>query len=128
MKIAVPTENGMVFPHFGHCPTFTFFEVDLETTEFRNIETLIPPPREQGVIPAWISRQGCTHIIAGGMGRKAMAMFEQNGVQVLPGTPEIKAEDAVKALLIGDLRTGSNPCNDPGFKRNGKANRQCHED
>ena len=28
MKIAVPYENGQVFPHFGHAPQFKFYTIE----------------------------------------------------------------------------------------------------
>jgi predicted Fe-Mo cluster-binding NifX family protein len=125
MKVAIPTENGIVFPHFGHCRVFTIIEVDTDTKEFRNVESLTPPPHEQGVIPSWLSQLGCTHIIAGGMGQRAVVLFEQNGIQVISGVPAVKAEDAVRAFLNGGLQTDANPCQDPSFRRNNPTKGQC---
>lgn len=127
MKVAVPTENGIVHPHFGHCPTFTIIEVDPETRTVSSVEALTPPPHERGVIPAWLSQLGCTHILAGGMGQRAAALFEQSGVQVLSGVPSIAAEDAVKAWLNGELTSGANPCGDPSFRKHGHGSGKCHE-
>ena len=43
MKIAVTSENGEVFQHFGHTPGFTLFETDgkniLSETELSSGET-----------------------------------------------------------------------------------------
>lgn len=117
MKVAVPTENGIVYPHFGHCRTFTIVEVDTATREIQSVQNLTPPPHEQGVIPAWLGQLGCSHIIAGGMGQRALALFEQYGIQVLSGVPAMKAEDAVLAYLNGRLAVDANPCQDPTFRR-----------
>lgn len=114
MKIAVPTENGVLFPHFGHCSTFTVFEIDTADNNIRSAETLTPPPHDHGVLPAWLHQLGCTHIIAGGMGQRAVMLFEQNGVRVLSGVPTMRAEDAVRALLRGELATGANQCDHSG--------------
>lgn len=126
MKVAIPTEQGVLCPHFGHCSTFTIIEVDPETLKLTNVQTLTPPPHERGVIPAWLNELGCTHIIAGGMGQRAVMLFQQNGVEVFSGVPEMKAEDAVRALIGGELQTGANPCHDPGFRRQGHGEGQCH--
>ena len=29
MKIAIPYQNGQVFPHFGHAPQFKFYTIEL---------------------------------------------------------------------------------------------------
>lgn len=129
MKIAVPTENGVLFPHFGHCSTFTVFEIDSDNNSIRSMETLNPPPHDQGVLPAWLNQLGCTHIIAGGMGHRAVALFEQNGVTVLSGVPTMPAEEAVRAMLKGELVSGANQCEDPAFRRGGRGHSGgCHSD
>ena len=28
MKIAIPYQNGQVFPHFGHAPQFKFYTIE----------------------------------------------------------------------------------------------------
>ena len=30
MRIAIPSENGIVYQHFGHTPEFTIYEVESE--------------------------------------------------------------------------------------------------
>jgi ATP-binding protein involved in chromosome partitioning len=125
MRVAVPTENGAVCPHFGHCEIFTIIDVDPETKSFRDVRRLNPPPHERGVIPAWLNQLGCTHIIAGGMGHRALALFEQNGVHVISGAPDMNVEEAVTALLNGELEAGANPCHDPGFRRHGRGHDDC---
>jgi ATP-binding protein involved in chromosome partitioning len=123
MKIAIPTENGVLCPHFGHCELFTIIDVDPQSKEIERTETLSPPPHERGVLPAWLNGLGCTHIIAGGMGGRAIALFQQNGVEVVYGAPSQKPEDLVLAFLNGQLETSSNLCDLPGFKNHGRG--QC---
>jgi predicted Fe-Mo cluster-binding NifX family protein len=120
MKIAIPTENGMLCPHFGHCQLFTIIDVNTETAKIEQVNTMNPPPHERGVIPAWLNQIGCTHIIAGGMGGRAIALFQQNGVKVVCGAPPQKPEELVEAFLNNELETGGNLCDDPGFKRHGQ--------
>ena len=117
MKVAVPTENGMLCPHFGHCQLFTIINVNPESKQIENVETLNPPPHDKGVLPAWLMQLGCTHIIAGGMGGRAIALFEQKGVQVMCGAPALKPEDLVKAYLNDELKASGNLCEDPSFKK-----------
>jgi ATP-binding protein involved in chromosome partitioning len=122
VKIAIPTENGLLCPHFGHCQLFTIIDVNPESKKIEHIEALNPPPHDIGVLPAWLHEIGCTHIIAGGMGGRAVALFQQNGVQVICGAPPQKPEDIVTAYLNNKLAAGNNLCGEPGFEHHG------HED
>ena len=115
MKIAVPTADGVLCPHFGHCQQFAILDVDQETKTINNVEMMPPPPHEPGVFPKWLSEMGCTIIIAGGMGGRAISLFQESGVEVVMGAPSGKPEDIVMNYLTNDLSTGANPCDDPGF-------------
>ena len=110
MKIAIPTVNGVLCAHFGHCQQFAIVEVDPETKSINNSEMLTPPPHEPGVLPKWLSEQGCNLIIAGGMGQRAVSLFVQNGVEVVVGAPNGKPEEGVVAYLNGTLQSGGNAC------------------
>ncbi|MEA2031605.1 MAG: NifB/NifX family molybdenum-iron cluster-binding protein [candidate division Zixibacteria bacterium] len=115
MKIAIPTIDGVLCPHFGHCQQFAVIDVDSEKKSINDSEMLTPPPHEPGVLPSWLNQMGCSLIIAGGMGRRAIDMFQQNGVQVIIGAPNGKPEDIATSYLNGELSTESNPCDDPDF-------------
>lgn len=115
MKIAIPTVDGSLSTHFGRCQQFVIVEVDPETKNIIRSETMIPPPHERGVFPAWLSQMGCNLIIAGGMGRRAADMFQQSGIKVVMGASNRKPEEIVVAYLNGELTTGANPCDEPAF-------------
>ncbi|MFH1373367.1 MAG: NifB/NifX family molybdenum-iron cluster-binding protein [bacterium] len=115
MKIAIPTVDGVLCPHFGHCQQFAILDVDPETKSINEVEMLTPPPHEPGVLPAWLNQMGCTVIIAGGMGGRAVGIFQQNGIEVIMGAPNGKPEEIVAAYLNSKLTTGANPCDDPAF-------------
>ncbi len=119
MKIAIPTENGVLCPHFGHCQLFTIFEIEEDTKIIKSVESLTPPPHDMGVLPAWLHELGCSHVIAGGMGGRAVALFQQNGMQVVCGAQVQKPEALVKSFLENRLELGGNLCDDPGFKSHG---------
>ncbi len=110
MKIAIPTANGVLCPHFGHCQQFAIIDIDPETKSISSSEMVTPPPHEPGVLPRWLSEMGCNMIIAGGMGQRAVGMFQQNGVEVVVGAPVAKPEEIVTAYLSGTLQTGGNAC------------------
>lgn len=110
MKIAIPTVDGVLCAHFGHCQQFAVLDVDPDTKTINSTALLTPPPHEPGVLPAWLGQMGCDLIIAGGMGGRALELFKSNGVDVIIGAPTGKPDEIVLAHLNGTLRTGQNVC------------------
>ena len=126
MKIAIPTENGKLCSHFGHCESFTFADVDMQTKEIKNIETKIP---EEGIScqsASWISEQGANVILAGGMGARPLGIFAQNGVKVVAGCPELPVEDVIKEYMNSTLMTGENACGGEHSHCHGHGHHHCH--
>lgn len=110
MKIAIPCANGELCMHFGHCEEFAMVSVDPEDQSISGIEALTPPPHEPGILPAWLAKEGATHVIAGGMGMRAQQLFGQQGIQVLTGAPASTPKDLAMAYLNGTLEFGTNVC------------------
>lgn len=108
MTVAIPVSGGMLSPHFGHCEQFALFSVaDKSVAERRD---LTPPPHEPGLLPRWLKDQGVNLVIAGGMGHRAQALFEQQGIEVVCGAPAQDPEAAVRSYLEGTLEAGDNAC------------------
>lgn len=110
MKICIPTSEGKLCGHFGHCDSFTFAEVNPETKEILNIEERIP---EEGIScgsASWISEQGVSKVLAGGMGGRPLMVFAQNGVEVVAGCPELPIQEVIEKFLSNTLETGENAC------------------
>ncbi len=110
MRIAVPTQDGRLTAHFGHCAEFMLFDVDRNERSIKRVTREVPPAHEPGVIPAWLASQGAHIVIAGGMGQHAQQLFGQHGVEVHVGVAEAPAMSIVKAYLDGSLEAGSNLC------------------
>lgn len=110
MKIAIPTAQGKLCMHFGHCEQFAMVDVDPASKEIQGVEMLTPPPHEPGVLPRWIADNNANLVIAGGMGHKAREIFATNGVEVVVGAQGETPEDIVAAYLSGKLVTGPNTC------------------
>lgn len=108
MKIAVPLADGKLTAHFGHCQEFALIEV--EGNEIKEKETLVPPPHEPGVLPSWLHNLGADVIIAGGMGGRALRLFEQNGIRVVTGALSLDPEELVRSYMNNTLVTGNNVC------------------
>jgi predicted Fe-Mo cluster-binding NifX family protein len=109
MKIAIPVDqNGMLDIHFGHCRKFVI--IDVKDNKIYSEDSIIPPPHEPGLLPRWLSGKGVTDIIADGMGRRALQIFKQEGINVLVGAPSLKAWDLVEGHLNGSLKLEANYC------------------
>ncbi|MCF8331330.1 MAG: ATPase [Bacteroidales bacterium] len=107
-KIAVPTINGNLCTHFGHCQKFAIITV--ENDKIVKEEMAEPPVHQPGVYPRWLHELGVSEIIAGGMGQKAKVIFDQNDIRVNVGVESKPARLAVNELLQNELETGSNRC------------------
>ena len=110
MKICIPTSDGKLCGHFGHCDSFTFAEINPETKEILTIEEKIP---EEGIScqsASWISEQGVSKVLAGGMGNRPLMKFAQNGVEVIAGCPELPVKEVIEKYLSDTLETGENAC------------------
>lgn len=110
MKIAIPTADGRLCMHFGHCQQFALVEVDEEDHNALTTESLTPPPHEPGLLPRWLHEKGVDLVIAGGMGQRAQQLFTQSGVKVLVGAPAESPEQLVADYLAGKLQSGTNAC------------------
>ena len=111
MRYAVPLVNGMLSAHFGHCDQFAFVDTDAEGKTVTGVTMARPPAHEPGALPTWLSRNGAEVIIAGGMGRRAQALFAESGIQVILGVQQpAPPEQLVQAHLDGTLGTGTNIC------------------
>ena len=106
--IAIPTTNSRLCQHFGHCEKFAVFETEDEKIVVEKY--LTPPPHEPGILPAWLASQGATHIIAGGMGHRAISLFKQQNIQVIIGAAEKHVRDLAEDFLQKKLTTGLNAC------------------
>ena len=115
MRVAIPTENGLICQHFGHSSQFAIIDINPQTKVIEQTQSLTPPPHDMGVLPAWLADMKCTHIIAGGMGTRALMLFEQNGILVISGAPQISPQEAVEKYINNELTAGGNPCLDPEF-------------
>jgi predicted Fe-Mo cluster-binding NifX family protein len=110
MRIAIPTANGKLCMHFGHCELFSIIEVDENEKKITGREDVTPPPHEPGVLPRFLGEQKVSLIIAGGMGGRAQSLFTEQNIDVIIGAPAETPETIVNAYLNGSLQTGPNAC------------------
>ena len=106
--IAIPVTSRSLCPHFGHCEQFAVFKVsDKEVVHERYLN---PPPHEPGVLPAFLAREGVTDVIAGGIGQRAINIFNKHGINVYVGVDEKPARQIIREFLDGELKASANLC------------------
>lgn len=106
MKICIPTmgENGLnnlVGEHFGRVPTYTI--VDLDTDNVTVIPNTSHHMGGQVDPPEIMAREGVNVMICQGLGRRAITMFEEFGIEVYIGASGT-VRDAVTAFKQGRLQ------------------------
>jgi predicted Fe-Mo cluster-binding NifX family protein len=110
LRFAVPTSEGLLCSHFGHCQEFTLIDVDSPSSQVVGVTTIPAPEHEPGLLPGWLADKGAGFIIAGGMGSRAQQLFAEQGVKVITGAPVAEPEAVVQHYLAGSLVTGENVC------------------
>jgi predicted Fe-Mo cluster-binding NifX family protein len=107
-RFAIPTENGKLCAHFGHCEKFAIVETD--NSSVVKEEYITPPVHQPGVYPQFLAQHGVSVIISGGMGQRAQQLFTQNRIEVCVGVTAETPIRLVEQYLNGGLQTGQNLC------------------
>lgn len=103
MKIAVPTRNGQVDAHFGHCEQFTVYAAAADHTIDAGEQLKAPAGCGcKSDIAAIMARMGVTHLVAGGMGEGAVHVMKAHGIEVVRGAAG-SAREAAAAFAAGTL-------------------------
>jgi len=105
---AIPTADGVLCPHFGHCQKFAIVKTDDQ--KVLSVEFITPPGHQPGVYPGFLAQQGVNVVISGGMGMKAQDIFVQNNIEVCIGVGSDNPETLVEQYLSQMLKTGQNLC------------------
>ncbi len=108
MKIAVPSMDGVVDAHFGHCKEYAVFS--LKDGKLFD-EAVIPSPAGCGCksgVAADLARAGITHLVAGNMGEGALRVLSSHGISVIRGAsgPVRAAAEAFVAGTVSDSGKG----------------------
>ncbi len=111
-KIAIPTNNGALWPHFGKAPQVTI--VTVEDGQVKETIVLEAPEHEHGAMPRFIAAQGCTDVLCGGLGGGAVNMLNQLGIQVHAGAPAIPVQEVLAQYLGGTIVYGDGSCHHDG--------------
>jgi predicted Fe-Mo cluster-binding NifX family protein len=120
MKICIPTlgEEGLnnhVGEHFGRVPTYTI--IDLDTNEVRVIPNTSEHMGGCGYPPEIMAREGVNILVCRGLGRRAITMFEEMGIEVYIGAFGT-VKDAINDFKEGRLKKAgmSDACGQHAFQ------------
>ena len=107
MKVAIAKEGDFVSEHFGHCTEYAVFNV--ENKKITSQEILESPGHEPGKLPVFLAGHKVTHVLAGGMGPRAVDLFCENNIEVFLGV-QGKIETVVRDFMAGKIAQGESSC------------------
>lgn len=95
MKIAIPTKDGVVDSHFGHCDYYTIYTVENEKV---TDEDTYQAPKGCGCksnVAKELANMGVELLLAGNIGNGAVKKIGEAGIAVVKG-----CEGAVSTLIV----------------------------
>jgi predicted Fe-Mo cluster-binding NifX family protein len=106
-KIAIPSEGDRFATHFGRCPEYAIIEIDGEN--IINKKVIPNPGHEPGYLPRYLRELGVDSVLACGMGKRALNLFNSNNIKVVTGATG-SIEEGIKLYLKNELKTEGNAC------------------
>ena len=109
MKIAVPTRNGVVDDHFGHCAYYTIFAIEADGSL---TSSTLPSPEGCGCksgIAAVLQQMGVKVMLAGNMGEGAKNVLQKHNIAVIRGCKG-DIETLVQSYLLGFILDSGEKC------------------
>ncbi len=106
MIIAVASENGNVFQHFGQTPEFAVFETEEGLISSKRI--VKSAEAGHGANAGVLKDAKVQILICGGIGAGALEALKELGIQAVAGQ-EGDVNDAVKRYLLGEIGPGIEP-------------------
>lgn len=107
-RIAIPMAEGKLSLHFGHCEQFAV--IDLEDGVVVKESLVNPPEHVPGSYPNFLAQQGVQEVLVGGIGEKAIKIFNANNIKVHKGAQAKSMADLVDDYKNDRLITGMNNC------------------
>lgn len=124
MKIAVTTENGEVYQHFGSTPEFTLYTVKNNSISEGKVVSTNGTGHE-ALIDILLDLEAEV-LICGGIGGGARMGISSAGIKLYPGVSG-KADDAAKAFASGNLNFNPDTiCNHHEHGEGHSCNHHCH--
>lgn len=109
MKIAVPTRDGRVDDHFGHCEYYTIFDIiDGKVAGQSKMASPEGCGCKSGIAPV-LKQMGVAVMLAGDMGQGAKNVLEAQRIQVIRGCSGDVSE-LITAYLEGKVSDNGQAC------------------
>lgn len=119
-QIAIPTKEGSVDDHFGHCAYYTLYQIDESGQPVQ--EERLESPQGCGCksnIANTLREKGVTIMLAGNMGNGAYKKLSEQGIQVIRGCHG-KTDEVLRLYLKGDLKDSQEACDHHDCHDSGK--------
>jgi len=107
VKLAIAAEGPIVSQHFGHCTEYVMVTIENGTVVAK--ETVESPGHSPGALPPFLAGLGATKVLAGGMGPKAVELFNEQGIDVYLGVSGT-IEETIESFVNGTLVCGISSC------------------
>ena len=110
MKIALPTRDGKIDDHFGHCDHFTVATVTNGVVEAKErVESPVGCGCKSDIAPR-LAEMGVRILLGGNMGDGARNVLNSNGIQVFRGCTG-NVDDVINAYIAGKIEDVQIACN-----------------
>lgn len=108
MKIAIPSDNGQIFGHFGHAEAFQIYSI--ENGSIVSTVEVATEGSGHDAISAFLKNQNIDLVICANIGDGAVNALESNGIKVCSGVSGDMTK-AVADYLNGELESQGVNCN-----------------
>lgn len=117
MIVAVPTQDGAIEGHWGHCAEISLYREGSWDTPFKKLSTDQSCACKSGLAQV-LAQEKVTHVIVGNIGEGAYAHLLNIGMKAYRGIGG-NAAQAVKALVAGTLGDKKELCQHHGCEDHG---------
>jgi predicted Fe-Mo cluster-binding NifX family protein len=110
MKVAIPTRNGKIDDHFGHCESYTIYTIG-DNKQVADVESFEAPAGcgcKSGVAQI-LANKGVDNMLAGNMGEGAFQTLQYFGIKVVRGCSG-NPEDVLNIWLNNKLTDSGETC------------------
>lgn len=110
MKVAIASEGTDVFQHFGHCKSFTIFDIEDE----RIINKAILDTSKSGheALVNVLYENGVDVLICGGIGGGAKSALREKRIEIIPGVTGEVDSVLIKYLSGQELGNSDFECSE----------------
>ncbi|HBX52544.1 MAG: dinitrogenase iron-molybdenum cofactor biosynthesis protein [Bacteroidetes bacterium RIFOXYA12_FULL_35_11] len=109
MKVAIPSRNGQVDEHFGHCAYYTIFTIENNKVIK---EDIFESPEGCGCksnIAPLLAQNGVKTMLAGNMGMGALNILNYHGIEVFRSCSG-NVQDVISGYLSGNVSDSGKGC------------------